>query len=63
MYESLSDNGKLLSIWSMQKGKCPNCKQPITLSTDWDIHHVIPKSKGGDNRSSNFMMLHINCHK
>ncbi|WP_080946227.1 HNH endonuclease [Orientia tsutsugamushi] len=23
------------------------------------IHHVIPKSKGGDNRSSNLMMSHI----
>ncbi|WP_146695950.1 HNH endonuclease signature motif containing protein [Orientia tsutsugamushi] len=28
-----------------------------------DIHHVIPKFKDGDNRSSNLMMLHINCHK
>ncbi|SPM45255.1 Uncharacterised protein [Orientia tsutsugamushi] len=37
MYESLSDNRKLSSIWNRQKGKCPNCKQPITLSTDWDI--------------------------
>ncbi|WP_081257832.1 HNH endonuclease [Orientia tsutsugamushi] len=27
------------------------------------IHHIILKSKGSDNRSSNLMMLHINCYK
>lgn len=63
MYESLSENRKLLILWNKQKGKCLNCKQSITLETDWDVHHIIPKSKGGDNRSSNLMMLHINCHK
>lgn len=46
-----------------QKCKCPNCMQEISMETGWDIHHIIPKSKGGDNRSSNLMMLHINCHK
>ena len=63
MYNSLSDNKTLQTLWNKQKGKCPNCKQVITLETDWDVHHIIPKSKGGDNRSSNLMMLHINCHK
>jgi RNA-directed DNA polymerase len=63
MYSSLSGNWNLQTLWSKQKGKCPNCKQTITLETDWDVHHIIPKSKGGDNRSSNLMMLHINCHK
>ncbi|WP_373455915.1 HNH endonuclease [Orientia tsutsugamushi] len=27
------------------------------------MHHIILKSKGSDNRSSNLMMLHINCYK
>lgn len=63
MHNSLSDNNTLKALWNKQKGKCLNCKQVITLETDWDVHHIIPKSKGGDNRSSNLMMLHINCHK
>jgi len=63
MYNSLSENKPLQILWNKQKGKCPNCKQVINLETDWDVHHIIPKSKGGDNRSSNLMMLHINCHK
>ncbi len=63
MCNSLAGNQTLQGIWKKQKGKCLNCKQVITLGTDWDIHHIIPKSKGGDNRISNLMMLHINCHK
>jgi RNA-directed DNA polymerase len=63
MYSSLSENKTLQVLWNKQKGKCPNCKQIITLETDWDVHHIIPKSRGGDNSNSNLMMLHINCHK
>lgn len=63
MYNSLSENKPLQSLWNKQKGICHNCKQIINLETDWDVHHIIPKSKGGDNRISNLMMLHINCHK
>ncbi len=63
MYNSLAGDQTLQKLWNKQEGKCPNCKQVITLETDWDIHHIIPKSKGGDNRNSNLMMLHINCHK
>lgn len=63
MYHSLSENRNLQKLWNKQRGKCPKCKESITMETDWDVHHIVPKSKGGDNRSSNLMMLHINCHK
>lgn len=63
MYHSLSENNNLQKLWNKQKGKCLQCKSPITMETDWDVHHIIPKSKGGDNRNSNLIMLHINCHK
>ena len=33
------------------------------MQLPWDVHHVLPKSKGGDDRLSNLQMLHINCHK
>ncbi|KJW00022.1 HNH endonuclease family protein [Orientia tsutsugamushi str. Sido] len=43
--------------------KRPNYKQIIILETDLDTHYIILKSKGGDNRNSNLMLLHINYHK
>jgi RNA-directed DNA polymerase len=63
MYHSLSGDRKLQIMWNKQKGECPVCKQSVTIETDWDIHHVLPKSKGGDDKLSNLQMLHINCHK
>jgi len=63
MYHSLSGNKKLQIMWNKQKGICPVCKQSVTTETDWDVHHVLPKSKGGDDKLSNLQMLHINCHK
>ncbi len=49
--------------WLKQKKNCPQCGQPITLETEWDIHHIKAKSKGGDDNSSNLVMLHLNCHR
>jgi RNA-directed DNA polymerase len=63
MCNSFSSNQKLRIIWNTQKGKCPVCLQNITLETKWDIHHKLPRSKGGDNKNSNLAMLHINCHR
>lgn len=64
MYHALSDDDKkLVLLWNKQKGKCRICKQSITFDTDWDVHHIIPKSKGGSDKSSNLELLHINCHK
>ena len=63
MYHSLSGDRKLQIMWNKQKGKCPVCKQSVTIETDWDVHHVLPKNKGGDDKLSNLQMLHINCHK
>lgn len=50
-------------IWKRQKGVCPICNQPISMDFKWDIHHVIPKSEGGDNSLKNLIMLHLTCHR
>lgn len=63
MQSTFSGNMKLFNIWKKQKGKCPNCKQNITLETEWETHHIIPRSQGGKDGASNLMMLHPNCHK
>jgi RNA-directed DNA polymerase len=53
----------LYRIWKSQRMICPVCKQQITLETGWDVHHILKKSKGGDDSQSNLMLLHLNCHK
>ncbi len=50
-------------IWKQQKGICPQCRQPISMDSDWDVHHKLPQSKGGDDRLSNLVLLHLNCHR
>jgi RNA-directed DNA polymerase len=42
---------------------CPMCKQHITHETGWHIHHILERHKGGDDRLSNLVMLHPNCHR
>jgi len=36
--------------------------QPF-LAKNWDMHHILPIKKGGNNRLSNLQLLHINCHR
>jgi RNA-directed DNA polymerase len=63
MMTTLQGREKLLTIWKRQKGRCPICYQAVTRETGWDIHHVIPRAKGGGDRLSNLEMLHLNCHR
>ncbi|MDR1207904.1 MAG: group II intron reverse transcriptase/maturase [Holosporales bacterium] len=53
----------LEQVWRHQSKECPVCKQPITADTDFDVHHIVKKSEGGNDSPSNLMLLHINCHK
>jgi RNA-directed DNA polymerase len=53
----------LYQLWTKQRMICPICKQAITSDTEFDIHHILGKSKGGTDDITNLMMLHINCHK
>jgi RNA-directed DNA polymerase len=62
MQDSLGGRRKLLSLWREQGGACPVCSQAITPENGWHVHHVQERSKGGDNRQSNLMMTHENCH-
>ena len=43
----------LRNLWKRQDGKCPKCDQPITIETGWNIHRIIPGSKGGTYQSTN----------
>ena len=63
MLKSLNADRKLLSIWKSQDGKCPICKQEVKIDDQWELHHILEKSKGGSDNPSNLIMLHPNCHR
>ena len=63
MKENLRGRNKLLILWYMQEGLCPNCNEKITKETGWNIHHIQRKSDGGKDNLFNLMLLHPNCHR
>ena len=50
-------------LWNEQDGRCPVCRQPITPQTEWHLHHLVWRSKGGSDRADNQVLLHPNCHR
>jgi RNA-directed DNA polymerase len=63
MNGSVMGKVKWLKLWWSQDKECPICHEKITEETGWNIHHVIPKSEGGGDNTSNLVMLHPNCHR
>ncbi|OEF85279.1 group II intron reverse transcriptase/maturase [Vibrio splendidus] len=61
--KSLSGNWKLWKIVERQDFKCLVCHQQFNSEDEWDIHHIVRRVDGGSDKSSNLMMLHINCHR
>lgn len=59
---NLQGRAKLLSLWKSQNGICPVCKNKITEITGWHSHHIVWKSKGGNDTLANRVLLHPNCH-
>ncbi len=62
MRTSLDGRQRLRSLWLKQGGTCPVCRQKLTGEQGWHVHHIIPRASGGDNRQSNLLMIHPNCH-
>ena len=60
--EGVAQRPTLNQLWRRQHGLCPHCRQLITKTTGWHIHHVVPRKSGGDNRFGNLMLLHPVCH-
>jgi RNA-directed DNA polymerase len=63
MVKDLHGRRALLALWLEQDGRCPHCQQKITKETGWESHHLIWRSKGGQNTRENRVLLHPNCHK
>jgi RNA-directed DNA polymerase len=63
MESNLRGKQQLLHLWRRQAGRCPKCQELITTDTGWHVHHVIPRTQGGSDASSNLSLLHPNCHR
>lgn len=51
------------SLAKRQNFTCPHCDQTLFNGEPYDVHHITPKSKGGNDRISNLVLLHKECHK
>ena len=48
-------------IIAREHGKCQLCGKGY--SGNWNLHHIIPRSKGGTGRPDNIALLHEHCHQ
>jgi len=54
---------KVASVFHRQDGRCSVCKQPITIESRYDVHHIKPIVAGGKDNINNLALLHPNCHR
>lgn len=45
-----------------QKGKCAHCGLSFKPEDLIEKHHILMKSKGGNNADNNLLLLHLHCH-
>ncbi|WP_293116859.1 HNH endonuclease [Moorena sp. SIO4G3] len=46
-----------------QKYTCPYCGQPLGDYNQVHLHHIIPRSEGGEDKYNNLVYVHEDCHK
>ena len=46
-----------------QDGHCPICRDSLNNEEELHVHHVIPKSQGGEDAISNLALVHLFCHQ
>lgn len=64
--KELGQDGKLSSglvarLFSLQQGTCPCCHQP--LGDDFEMHHIVAFSNGGENIDTNIQLLRAECNR
>lgn len=60
---SMLGKQKVLMLWLRQQKCCAICRHKITKETEWNIHHIVERVKGGSDELSNLVLLHPNCHR
>ena len=60
---------ELLPSWrqrvlaTRQSGHCLICRDSLHNDEELHVHHVVPKSQGGEDAVSNLMLVHLYCHQ
>lgn len=63
MQASLVGRGKLAWLLKEQQGRCRVCGQQLGEGQEWNLHHRVRRSHGGDDSLDNLELLHGNCHR
>ena len=50
-------------LMAREKGLCQLCQKEFSKTNPSHIHHIIPQSKGGTDKSNNLALLHRSCHE
>lgn len=55
---------RVRTLLVQQKQSCPICKRKFTEvdSISWEVDHILPKSKDGQDEYKNLQLLHKECH-
>jgi RNA-directed DNA polymerase len=62
--KSYWDKGsKLLYVSRSQGWKCPVCSEHLCNGEELQLHHILPVSQGGTDRTENLQLLHQGCHR
>ena len=60
---------ELLPTWRQrelakrQNGQCPICYDSLHNDEELHVHHIIPKSRGGEDAIFNLSLVHLYCHQ
>ena len=46
-----------------QKGRCPECGESLFNDEEIQVHHLLVRSRGGQNTYNNFVLVHLLCHQ
>ncbi len=60
--QSTELNDNRISLYVAQRGKCSICKEPLRLG-DMEVHHLLPKSRGGKDNYANLSLVTGDVHK
>jgi len=55
-------NDNRISLYAGQQGKCYVTGEPLIIG-DIEVHHIKPKSQGGDDEYKNLCLVCVDVHK
>jgi RNA-directed DNA polymerase len=51
------------ALYKKQQGKCALCHRQMQCDENLETHHILPKGKGGKDKNTNVMLVHLHCHQ